>query len=143
LSDWKDIGNNFRDQFNALGMSKMLCIQDNAAVSLQGYEGSSNYDYLVLKVSKCKNITTSSRFQCKSQSDIDSFITNRISEHDFLKVRFFIVDTRITPGDQDPVTKVLEKKIFLSFTDELGTKGFISFAYYNITTDQSILPTKQ
>jgi hypothetical protein len=28
----------------------------------------------------------------------------------------------------------------MSFTDTLGTKGYISFSHYSVTTDTSILP---
>lgn len=63
-----------------------------------------------------------------------------MTTNDYFKVKFFIVDTRISPAEQNPISKILEKKIFLSFTDELGTKGYISFAHYSVTTDTSILP---
>ena len=99
----------------------MLCIKDSTAISLQGYEGSSNYDYLILKVNKCSNSTPDSHV-CKPQSQIDSFIQTKVNLTDFLKVRFFIVDTRITPGDQNPVTKVLEKKYSFLLQMSLGRK---------------------
>jgi hypothetical protein len=133
------MGSNFGAQFNALGMSKMLCMQNGSSVSMKGYEGSEGYNYLVLKVKKCTNNSYDTH-ACKPSTEIDAYMTTHVNKNDFFKVRFFIVDTRITTGDQDPITKVIEKKIFLSFTETLGTRGFISFAHYSVTTDTSLTP---
>lgn len=117
----------------------MLCIKNSSQVSLKGYEGSPKYSYLTLKVKTCTNNTYESH-ACKTPAEISSFISSYLTTNDYFKVKFFIVDTRISPAEQNPISKILEKKIFLSFTDELGTKGYISFAHYSVTTDTSIMP---
>jgi hypothetical protein len=55
-------------------------------------------------------------------------MTNYLSNNDYFNVRFFLVDTIVTPDNDDPITYVLEKNIFMAFTDTVGTVGYINMA---------------
>jgi hypothetical protein len=65
---------------------------------------------------------------------------NYLGRNDYFKVRLFFVNTIISPKNSNAITKVLEKKIFLTFTMQSGGEGYINFAEYDLTTDQSIWP---
>jgi len=43
-------------------------------------------------------------------------MANKLTTNDYFKVRFFIIDTIITPTNDVPSVKFLEKNIFMSFT---------------------------
>lgn len=67
-------------------------------------------------------------------------MNNYLSKTDYFKVRFFLVDAIITPDSSDPVTYILEKNIFMAFTDTIGTVGYINMAEWTLTTDTSPYP---
>ena len=125
LSQWQNVGNNFKQQFQAFGFGKMLCIKSGQNYSLSGYIGSSTYNYLTFQIVQC-NATVDPT--CDSASNINTYMTNYLSNHDYFNVRFFLVDTIITPDDDDPITYVIEKNIFMAFTNTVGTVGYINMA---------------
>jgi hypothetical protein len=57
LETWSSFGTNFKQQFTVFGMDKMLCVANGSSVSMQGYAGSSNYQYLTLRIKTCANKT--------------------------------------------------------------------------------------
>lgn len=63
-----------------------------------------------------------------------------LSSNDFFNVRFFIVDTILTPDNDNPINYVIEKDIFMAFTSTIGTVGYINMAQYTIDTDSNPLP---
>lgn len=67
---------------------------------------------------------------------MSAYLTN----NDYFNVRFFVVDTIITPDSDDPITYVIEKNIFMAFTSTIGTVGYINMAEFTIETDSNPLP---
>jgi len=59
-------------------------------------------------------------------------MTNFLTTKDYFNVKLYVIDTIISPEEKDPITLVIEKNIFLSFTQNLGTTGFITFSKYTI-----------
>ncbi len=77
---------------------------------------------------------------CDSTVNINTYMNNYISTNDYFNVRFFVVDTIITPTNDVAIEYVLEKNIFMAFSDTIGTVGYVYMAEYALTTDTSILP---
>ena len=59
--------------------------------------------------------------------------------NDYFKVRFFVVDTLVNPTNDNAIVNFLEKNLFLSFTSDTGTVGYINFAQVTLETDTSLL----
>lgn len=78
-------------------MGNMLCPATGSAVMMKGYEGSPNYAYLTLKIKSCTN-NTYDTVACRPPTAITTFINNHLAANDFFKVRFMILDTRISPA---------------------------------------------
>ena len=92
---------------------------------MKGYIGSPDYAYLSLEVVECDQ---SKDATCDTPANINNYMTNYLTSTDYFKVRFFLVDTIITPDNTDPVTYILEKNIFMAFTQTIGTVGYINMA---------------
>lgn len=67
---------------------------------------------------------------CDSSTNIKSFMSGYLSKKDYFKVRFFTVDTIITPTNDDPISYVLEKNIFMGFSNTMGTVGYIYMSQF-------------
>jgi enamine deaminase RidA (YjgF/YER057c/UK114 family) len=126
-SDWESYGSNFQGQFNAFGFGQMLCLQSGQSLSLSGYTGSDTYEYLSLEIQQCNQTIDAT---CDTSANTNSYMTNYLSTNDYFKVRFYVVDTIVTPSNDDAITRVLEKDIFLAFSDTLGTVGYINMAEF-------------
>lgn len=57
-------------------------------------------------------------------------MSNYLNANDYFKVKFYVVDTIVTPTNEDAISYVLEKNIFLSFSDTIGTVGYINMAEF-------------
>lgn len=57
-------------------------------------------------------------------------MSNYLNVNDYFKVKFYVVDTIVTPTNEDAISYVLEKNIFLSFSDTIGTVGYINMAEF-------------
>lgn len=115
----------------------MLCISSTASITLSGYIGSSNYNYLTFQVVQCNQTLDPS---CDSQSNINTYMTNYLSNNDYFNVRFFLVDTLLTPQEDEAVNYIIEKNIFMAFTSTIGTVGYINMAQYTLDTDNNPWP---
>jgi len=104
ISDWSSYGSSFESQAGAFGFEQMLCIPASQNVSLTGYAGSSTYQYLNLQIVACDQSKDSS---CDTPTNINTYINNYVSQHDYFKVRFFVLDTILTPTNTDPITRAL------------------------------------
>ena len=125
LSDWSSYNTNFEHQFNAFGFGQMLCIQKGQNVSLAGYAGSSIFEYISLQIFACNQTVDPN---CDTTSNINTYISNYLSVSDYFKVKFYVLDTIITPNQHDAISYVLEKNIFLAFSDTMGTVGHLNMA---------------
>jgi hypothetical protein len=67
-------------------------------------------------------------------------MTNYLNANDYFNVRFFVLDTIITPTNDEAVVNVLEKNIFMAFSNTIGTVGYINMAEYELVTDTNLLP---
>jgi len=103
----------------------MLCIQSGQNISLAGYTGSDTYEYLSLQIVQCDQAMDAS---CDTAANINSYISSHVSTNDYFKVKLFVVDTIVTPSNDDAISNVLEKDIFLAFSDTMGTVGSINMA---------------
>jgi len=63
-----------------------------------------------------------------------------LSSNDYFKVNFFMLDTIITPDQDQAITKILEKNIFMSFSSTVGTYALINVAEYTLGSDTSMFP---
>jgi hypothetical protein len=137
LSDWDFFGEQFSQQFTAFGFDRMLCIESGQSYQLSGYIGSADYNYLSFEIVQC-NITMDPT--CDTAANIDSYMENYLSNTDYFNVRFFLVDTILTPQKSESINYILEKNIFMSFTSTIGTVGYINMAEFTLDTDNNPLP---
>ena len=82
----------------------MLCIQSGQAVTLSGYTGSDVYEYLSLHIHACNQTLDGN---CDTPSNINTYMTNYLNINDYFKVKFFVLDTLISPDTHDAITHVL------------------------------------
>lgn len=136
LSKWTDVGSYFSHQFQAFGMDKMLCITSGQNFSISGYTGSTIYKYLTFKILLCN----ASFANCESTSAINTYMSTYLASNDFFKVQFYLVNTIISPDQPVAINKIIEKNIFMAFTQTTGTSGLVNLASYSLITDNSILP---
>lgn len=94
VSDWTSYGSTFANQLNTFGFSQMLCITKGTDISLRGYAGSDVYEYLNFQIIQCNQTLDSS---CDTTPNVNTYMNNYLSTNDYFKVRFFVVDTIITP----------------------------------------------
>jgi len=94
LSDWKDLGEDFITQYTAFGFGKMLCVPSSSSMSITGYVGSSTYEYLNFQIVMCNQSIDS---RCDNTLNINTYIQNYLTNNDYFKVSFYMVDTIITP----------------------------------------------
>lgn len=96
VADWENIGDKFSEQFNAFGFGKMLCIDSSQSYKLSGYIGSSDYSYLTFEIIQCNQTLNSN---CDTTANVNTYMNNFLTHNDYFNVRFFLVDTIITPSE--------------------------------------------
>ena len=136
-SDWEGYGSNFASQFNAFGFGQMLCPTSGQSISLAGYAGTEPFSYLSLRINACNQTLDGT---CDTPSNINTYMTSHINTNDYFKVKFFALDTILTPSNDQAVSYVLEKNIFMAFSTSMGTVGSLFMAEYSLETDRSYLP---
>ena len=62
-------------------------------------------------------------------------MTPYLNVNDYFKVKFFVLDTIVTPNDHEAISYVLEKNIFLAFSTTMGTVGHLNVAEFDLQTD--------
>lgn len=82
----------------------MLCLPKTKSISLSGYAGSTTYEYLNLQIMACDQ---SKDPICDTSTNINTYINNYVSLKDYFKVRFFVLDTILTPTNTNPITRIL------------------------------------
>ena len=82
----------------------MLCIENGQNISLAGYSGSDIFQFLRLTIHKCNQSVDNN---CDTTANIDAFVLNHETLHDFFKVNLYIVDTILAPGDHEAINYVL------------------------------------
>jgi hypothetical protein len=82
----------------------MLCIPKSTIISLSGYAGSTTYEFLNLQIMACDQSKDSI---CDSPANINTYVNNYVSQNDYFKVRFFVLDTILTPTNSNPITRIL------------------------------------
>ena len=63
-----------------------------------------------------------------------------LNSYDYFKVRVFFVDKVFSPEEIIPVVNTVERDMFVTFSDEMGTRGSVTLASYEVKTDESIWP---
>ena len=110
----------------------MLCIQKGQNISLAGYAGSNVYEFLSLQVHECNQSIDSN---CDTTANINTYMTNYLSVNDYFRVKIFVMNTILSPGNSNALSYILEKNIFLAFSKTVGTVGHINMAEFNVQTD--------
>ena len=116
----------------------MLCIDSGSSITLSGYEGSTIYKYASLIIHACDTALDAS---CDTSASINSYMTAYQTANDYFQVKFYLIDTILTPSNTVAITKYLEKKIFMSFTTTMGSVGHVDMGEYTLLTDNSVWPT--
>ena len=118
-------------------MGNMLCPSPDDDISFEGYEGSEFFNKLELMVCRCTAPDPSSGLAntCASPIDTDAYFNVHLDLYDFFKVRLFFVDTVISPSNDNPISLTLERDIFVTFTDSMGSRGEVTLGRYTIQTD--------
>ena len=53
-----------------------------------------------------------------------------------------MVDTIVSPGEEQPATRFIEKNIMMTFTETTGTVGYVFIGEFEVVTDKSLLPSQ-
>jgi hypothetical protein len=69
-----------------------------------GYIGSPNYKYLTFTISRCDQTKDP---LCDTTANVNTFMSNFLTNKDYFKVRFFLVDTILTPENDDAVSYII------------------------------------
>jgi hypothetical protein len=95
------------------------------------------FNKLELMVCRCTAPDPSSGLPntCASPIDTDAYFNVHLDLYDFFKVRLFFVDTVISPSNDNPISLTLERDIFVTFTDSMGSRGEVTLGRYTIQTD--------
>lgn len=75
----------------------MLCLDSNATYEMYGYEGEVPYRYLKLEIRICDRGA-----DCDSYDNISASMASYLSTNNYYNVRFFMVNTIISPEDDNP-----------------------------------------
>lgn len=94
--DWSSLGDNFQSQFTAFGFDKMLCISSGQSYEIAGYIGSPTYKYLTFDIVQCDPMKDPN---CDTTANSNAYMTSFLTTTDYFKVRFFLVDTIVTPDN--------------------------------------------
>lgn len=90
-------------------------------------------------IEQCKN-GTSLFWNCTTPNNIKQKFEDVLGKKDFFKVDLLLLNTVISPQQEDATKLVLENEIFLTFSNTSGSRGEIKMGRYSITTDNSIWP---
>ena len=82
----------------------MLCITSGQNISLAGYAGSDPYSYLNLQILQCNQTLDP---HCDTTSNINTYMSNYLTTNNYFQVRFFVLDTILTPTNETPQSLVL------------------------------------
>ena len=119
-------------------MDNMLCPDASENITLKGFAGSPDWVSYYFIVEQCKNV--SADWICYDQPTIDTFFNNHFLTNDFFKVQLYIVDTVISPSQEDPISYTIEDEIFVTFAEKSGSRGKDKMGSIQIETDDSIWP---
>ena len=87
-------------------------------------------------IEKC----TTSKPNCDTTANVNAYMTNYELTNNYFNVRFFIVNTILSPNKEQPVSKMIEKNIMMTYSSSTGTVGYVYIGDYSISTDQSVFP---
>lgn len=90
-------------------------------------------------VEQCRNLTGAS-WTCHSPQEIEAAFETMLTTRDFVKVNLLILNTVISPQQEDATNYVLENEIFVTFSNTSGSRCDLKLGRYELTTDNSIWP---
>lgn len=92
---WMQLGNDYQEQFETLGLSKWLCPAPGQSLELAGKHSSSVFKYLKVSVGQCTN---SGGYSCRTAAEIQNYL----KANDTFRFSFYFLNTILNPDEQDP-----------------------------------------
>ncbi|CAD8109349.1 unnamed protein product [Paramecium sonneborni] len=135
-------GINFTDQFNFLGMSKMLCPKSNFTFQMEGTYSSETFKFLKITVKNCKtsDATSDSLWNptCSSQEDKAKYLTSNAQ----FKLQIFQINTVVNPLKPRNYKSVfIDGDMYFSFVPyKLARLANVFYRQFIVNNDQSIMP---
>lgn len=90
-------------------------------------------------VEQCRNRNGTS-WTCHSPEEIEAAFETMLTTQDFAKVNLLILNTVISPQQEDATNYVLENEIFVTFSNTSGSRCDLKLGRFELTTDNSIWP---
>ena len=85
-------------------MDKMLCTVAGQDLTVSGFEGGENQEFLMFAIEECINGTG---YNCYSSSDVTTYMNNHFLTNDYFKVKLLMLDTLIAPFSDVYLTQAL------------------------------------
>ncbi|CAD8093885.1 unnamed protein product [Paramecium primaurelia] len=126
--------NDFKEQFNILGMNDFLCPEQNTTLTMGGTYTSSDFQFFTLQITKCQN---NEKVKCASQQEIDEYLQTMGS----FKISIYTINQIINPYKQQYRSVFLDDQIYFTFVPhQINRQANIYFRKYEFLNDQSLMP---
>ncbi|CAD8188833.1 unnamed protein product [Paramecium pentaurelia] len=126
--------NDFKEQFNILGMNDFLCPEQNTTLSMGGTYTSSDFLFFTLQITKCQN---NEKVNCASQQEIDEYLQTMGS----FKISIYTINQIINPYKQQYRSVFLDDQIYFTFVPhQINRQANIYIRKYEFLNDQSLMP---
>ena len=123
--------------YEKYNMEYSYCPKNKSAVIIQGFFVSDYVRFAHFSIKFCDS--TNSPVPCKTQAEIDTFMT-MMGSHS-LVVRFVVLDTQFNPLSEVPVKySVNENLIWLPFSKSLAAQAIVRIGEWEINSDTNFLP---
>ncbi|CAD8116549.1 unnamed protein product [Paramecium sonneborni] len=135
-------GIDFTDQFNFLGMNKMLCPKSNFTFQMEGTYSSETFKFLKITVKNCKISDTNSNSlwnpTCGSQEDKAKYLATNAQ----FKLQIFQINTVVNPLKPRNYKSVfIDSDMYFSFVPfKLARLANVFYRQFIVNNDESIMP---
>ncbi|KAL4438272.1 hypothetical protein ABPG74_009695 [Tetrahymena malaccensis] len=139
-------GANWTKIFDQNSLKDFLCLTSDETFQIGGDYTASSFYYLQFSVTNCSNSTGSDQLWrpvCKSQQDIQDYLQNNVYSTISLYFPTVMVNPDEPNDDESIVTYLNTDTFFYLQPTKMYKTADIFFTDYEITTDDSLLPTKQ
>ncbi|CAD8200360.1 unnamed protein product [Paramecium pentaurelia] len=135
-------GLDFTDQFNFLGMNKMLCPKSNFTFQMEGTYSSESFKFIKLTVKDCKtlNQTNNSLWNpiCSSAAEKAKYLASNAQ----FKLQIFQINTVVNPLKPNNYKSIyIDSDMYFSFVPfKLARLANVYYRQFIVNNDQSIMP---
>ncbi|CAD8100413.1 unnamed protein product [Paramecium primaurelia] len=135
-------GLDFTDQFNFLGMNKMLCPKSNFTFQMEGTYSSETFKFIKLTVKDCKtlNQTNNSLWNptCSSAAEKAKYLASNAQ----FKLQIFQINTVVNPLKPNDYKSIyIDSDMYFSFVPfKLARLANVYYRQFIVNNDQSIMP---